>query len=69
MIAQWQPDYFCEVNRLLVKYETFQPSLEIIFKYLEESRAALNGLPESRGRAGLMGLTNFLAQQTGLLVV
>lgn len=69
MIAGWQPEHFGEVNRLLVKYETFQPSLEIIFKYLEVSRTALRALPESPGRQGLLGLTNFLAQQTGLLVV
>ncbi len=69
MIAKWQPAHFSEVNRLLVKYATFQPSLEIIFKYLEESRTILQDLPESSGRAGLLGLTNFLAQQTSLLVV
>ena len=69
LIKSWQPENFGEVNRLLVKYETFAPSLQIIQTYLEESRTALNCLPESEGRAGLLGLTNFLAQQTGLLAV
>jgi len=69
MIKDWQPEYFGEVDRLLVKYETFQPSLQIIKKYLDESRSALDCLPDSVGRAGLLGLTNYLAQQTGVLVV
>jgi hypothetical protein len=30
---------------------------------------ALNRLPESGGRAGLQGLTHYLAQQTALLAV
>lgn len=69
MIKSWRPENFNEINRLLVKYETFEPSLQVIQNYLDESRAALGGLPDSTGRAGLLGLTNFLAQQTGLLAV
>jgi octaprenyl-diphosphate synthase len=69
MIQKWQPEHFGEVNRLLLKYETFQPSLQIIKDYLDESRAALHCLPDSVGRTGLLGLTNYLAQQTGVLVV
>jgi octaprenyl-diphosphate synthase len=69
MIQNWQPQFFGAVNHLLLKYETFQPSLQIIQKYLAESRTALNGLPASNGRAGLLALTDFLAQQTGVLVV
>jgi hypothetical protein len=46
-----------------------KPSLQIIRRYLDESQAALNRLPESGGRAGLQGLTNYLAQQTALLAV
>ena len=69
LIKNWQPENFGEVNRLLRKYGTFEPSLQIIQKYLDESRLALNNLPESSGRTGLLGLTNFLAQQTGLLAV
>jgi len=69
LIANWQPENFAEINRLLVKYETFQPSLQVIRQYLVEARGALSWLPESGGRRGLLGLTNFLAQQTDLLVV
>jgi octaprenyl-diphosphate synthase len=69
MIKTWQPENFGEVNRLLVKYETFDPSLQIILSYLDASRKALGCLPDSAGRSGLLGLTNFLAQQTGVLAV
>jgi len=69
LIANWQPENFAEINRLLVKYETFQPSLQVINQYLDEARIALRCLPESGGRRGLLGLTKFLAQQTDLLVV
>jgi geranylgeranyl pyrophosphate synthase len=57
------------VNELLSRYETFEPSLAVIAKYLEQARRALNFLPESGGRAGLFGLADFLAQQTGTLAV
>jgi hypothetical protein len=41
----------------------------VIFKYLEQARRVLKSLPESSGRAGLFGLTQFLEQQTGVLTV
>jgi octaprenyl-diphosphate synthase len=69
LIQEWQPKNLGGVNELLVKYETFGPSLDIIAKYLEQARGALRGLPESDGRAGLFKLADFLAQQTGALAV
>jgi octaprenyl-diphosphate synthase len=69
LIENWQPENFSAVNELLVKYETFEPSLEVIHRYLKQSRGALNILPESGGRASLLGLTDFLAQQTETLAV
>jgi len=57
------------VRNLLARYETFEPSLQLITKYLEQSRQALKVLPESSGRAGLFGLADFLAQQTASLTV
>ena len=38
--------------------------MEIIHQYLEKARQALRGLPASNGRAGLLGLTEYLARQT-----
>jgi octaprenyl-diphosphate synthase len=69
LIKGWQPKNISAVNQLLVRYETFEPSLEVIAKYLKKAREALKGLPESRGRDGLFELADFLAQQTGVLTV
>jgi octaprenyl-diphosphate synthase len=69
IIQHWQPENLSAVNALLEKYSTFQPSVQVIEKYLESARQALRGLPASSGRTGLLGLTEFLAQQTGALVV
>jgi octaprenyl-diphosphate synthase len=69
LIQEWQPKNLGGVNELLVKYETFKPSLDVIAKYLEQARGALRVLPETDGRAGLFKLADFLAQQTGALAV
>jgi octaprenyl-diphosphate synthase len=69
LIENWQPQNFSTVHGLLARYETFEPSLEVIAKYLEQARRALKILPESAGRAGLFNLADFLAQQTGALAV
>lgn len=69
LIQNWQPQNLSAVNGLLARYETFEPSLQVIAKYLESSRQALKVLPESSGRAGLFGLADFLAQQTATLTV
>jgi octaprenyl-diphosphate synthase len=69
LIGNWQPENLPSVRELLAKYETFGPSLEIIARYLDQARLALRVLPESAGRTGLLGLADFLAQQTGTLAV
>src|SRR5271154_3649119 len=69
LIQDWQPENLSAVNELLARYETFEPSLEVIAKYLEQARRALKILPESSGRAGLFGLADFLAQQIAVLTV
>jgi octaprenyl-diphosphate synthase len=69
MIERWQPGNLSGVNELLARYETFEPSLEVIGRYLESARRALRSLPEAEGRAGLAGLADFLAQQTDALAV
>ena len=68
-ITNWRPENFVQVNELLVKYETFEPSLEVIGNYLEQARAALKMLPENAGREGLLDLIEFLAQQIASLTV
>jgi len=69
LIKDWKPKNLTAVNELLVRYETFEPSREVVAKYLEQARSALKILPQSGGRAGLFGLADFLAQQTAALSV
>jgi octaprenyl-diphosphate synthase len=69
MIASWQPENLSRVNALLAKYDTFAPSVAEIGRYLDIARQALKMLPASPGQTGLLGLTNFLAQQTAVLAV
>ncbi|HEX7570911.1 MAG TPA: polyprenyl synthetase family protein [Verrucomicrobiae bacterium] len=69
MLSNWQPENFTAVKALLVKHETFEPSVGEIERHLETARRALRILPASPGLAGLLALTNFLAQQTAALAV
>ncbi|HEY5041502.1 MAG TPA: polyprenyl synthetase family protein [Verrucomicrobiae bacterium] len=69
LIQNWRPENFAAVNLLLLKYETFEPTVQEIVRFLEQARKALRALPASTGRAGLLGMTDFLAQQTGALAV
>jgi len=69
LISEWQPENLSAVNEQLVRYETFEPSREVIAQYLEQARRALENLPASGGRSGLFGLADFLTQQTAGLTV
>ena len=69
LINNWQPSALPRVGGLLAKYHTLAPSLEVITQYLEKARQWLRMLPESPGRASLLGLTEHLARQTGELGV
>jgi hypothetical protein len=69
MIGRWDPQNLLAVNALLAKYGTFEPSVGEIKRFLDQARRALRVFPESSGRLGLGILTDFLAQQTGALVV
>ena len=55
------------MSELLTRYETLGPTVEIIGQYLDQARETLRSLPESDGRAGLFGVTKYLAWQTGML--
>ena len=69
LIQNWQPENFAAVHALLQKYGTFEPSVAIIEKHLEQARGHLRGLPTSPGKTGLLAMADFLAQQTGMLAV
>jgi geranylgeranyl pyrophosphate synthase len=53
----------------LSKHETLSESLKIIHQYLNRARQTLQALPEAGNRAGLAGLTDYLARQTDTLGV
>lgn len=67
--GNWEPSLLPSVVELIVKYDAFTESREIIQKYLENARQALAVLPACSGRSGLMGLTKFLSEQTRSLGV
>jgi len=69
LIKSWEVKNLTTINALLAKYDTFEPSVREIRRFLEQAREALSVLPESQGRAGLSALADFLAQQTGTLAV
>jgi octaprenyl-diphosphate synthase len=69
LVQNWRPTALWRVDELLVKYQTFESSLEVINHYLGQARRALRVLPESGGRTGLLELADYLMQQTAVLGV
>jgi octaprenyl-diphosphate synthase len=68
-LENWEPALLPEVVEMIEKYDAFAESRAVIQQYLDAARQALMTLPSSSGRAGLMGLTEFLAEQTEALGV
>jgi octaprenyl-diphosphate synthase len=68
-LENWDAAFLPEVVGLIEKYDAFAESRAVIQQYLDAARQALLTLPSSEGRAGLMGLTDFLAEQTEALGV
>jgi octaprenyl-diphosphate synthase len=68
-LENWDPALLPEVVELIEKCDAFAESRAIIQRYLDAARQSLEILPASEGRAGLMGLTEFLAEQTEALGV
>lgn len=67
LLGNWQPGAFAEVNAALRRHGTLKPTVDLIERYLVQARQSLRSLPESVGRAGLLGVTDYLAQQTAAL--
>jgi octaprenyl-diphosphate synthase len=67
LVQQWEPGALAEVVTLLNLYGTIEPSLAVVHQYLAQAGACLHGWPDTPGRAGLLGVTEFLARQTDLL--
>lgn len=67
LIRDWQPSGFQQISLLLAKYDTLAPSVETIHEHLKRARQILSILPESEGRASLIGLTAYLDRHTDAL--
>jgi len=68
-ISGWDPSCLEEVVAMIAKYEAFQESRGVIQTYLATAQEALAAAPENEGTSGLLGLTQFLAEQTEALGV
>jgi len=69
LIANWKPAAMSRLTEMFARYEILGLSLEAIGDYLAKARQTLRALPETDGRAGLQGLTEFLTRQTEALGV
>jgi octaprenyl-diphosphate synthase len=67
LIRNWRAGAMVRVGAMLSQYDTLTPSLESIHQFLRRARQMLRALPESHGRASLLGLTEHLARQTETL--
>jgi len=67
LVTTWQPGFFPQVVALLREHGAFEFSCQAITQYLDSARQSLTTMPVSAGRAGLLELTSYLAQQTGAL--
>jgi octaprenyl-diphosphate synthase len=68
-VQHWEPSYYPQVLKLLETYNAQAESRDMIHYYLAESRRALSPVPDSEGKAALLALGDFLAQQTDALGV
>jgi octaprenyl-diphosphate synthase len=69
LVRKWEPGSMKRIAELLARFDTLSGSLDIIHEYLEKARHIARSLPVSHGRAGLVGLTEYLAHQTDALGV
>jgi octaprenyl-diphosphate synthase len=67
VVQEWEPANFPRVVRWLQKYDALAVSRQAVREYLAAARDAIVSLRKSESRAGLFGLTDYLAQQTDAL--
>ena len=67
LVQNWHGPAVAEMGVLLSRYDALASSIENIHACLERSRQMLCTMPESDGRASLIGLTEYLARQTDAL--
>ena len=67
LVQNWQVGSMKRLAKLLARHDTLADSCQIVREYLHRAQQALAAFPGSRGRAGLLGLTQHLAHQTNAL--
>src|SRR5512140_1367647 len=67
LVQAYGPASIKRIADLLGKYQTLNASVVIMRQYLDQARQLLHSLPLSDGRAGLLGLADYLARQTDAL--
>jgi octaprenyl-diphosphate synthase len=68
-INDWQPRWLPHVRELLERFDALAEAQRVIQQYIASGRKTLGTLPDSDSRCSLLGLLEFLAQQTGSLRV
>jgi octaprenyl-diphosphate synthase len=68
-VQKWEPARLEEAQAMIAKYDAFSESKAVIQQYLSAAQGSLDRVPQSEGRAGLLGLTHYLAEQTEALGV
>lgn len=69
LVERWDDRHFARVVELLEQYGALDESRTTIHRFLQSARQCLEPFPESEHRLALIGLTDFLAQQTDALGV
>jgi len=64
MIQPWDRVVLPQVMELMDKYEALAESRRVLHEYLDSARGNMRHLPNSTSRNALMGLADYLAQQT-----
>jgi octaprenyl-diphosphate synthase len=67
LLLDWEAEYLPQLREQLHRHEVLPASCQAVYEYLHSAREMLSVLPNSESRAGLYGMTEFLAQQTALL--
>lgn len=67
LVQAWHPASMAQVAKLLGKYAALSASMDLMGLYLDRARQVLRSFPTSDGRAGLLGLADYLARQTNAL--
>ena len=68
-LENWEPAFLPEIIEFIEKYDAFAECRAVIHHHLNAARQVLLALPSSEGRAGLLGMTEFLAEQIEALGV